>query len=375
MANLEPGTRNPEHQDRKVLVAMSGGVDSSVAAAVLLQQGYRVVGVTMLLWPEDVPGAEEGCCGTVHLNDAREVCHRLQIPHYTMDLQKEFLEEVVGPFVSTYLAGRTPNPCILCNEHLKFRHLLRKAGGLGMDLLATGHYARILGNGTFNLVRGIDKSKDQTYFLFTLDQNEMSRLLFPLGSMTKNDVRARALELGLPVYEKPESQEICFVPPGGLQKFISGRAAKLPGPGDIVDMDGNVIGRHRGACFYTIGQRKGLGIASAEPLYVVRIDAASNTLVAGSRYDASFGALTAGGITWTGGGPPKTNFRAQVQIRHQHKPAPSIIKVKDDSKISVQFDEPQHGVAPGQAAVLYDGDIVLGGGWIEKAIGAEANSE
>lgn len=358
----ESKIRNTE--SKTALIAMSGGVDSSVAAAVLLEQGYRVVGVTMLLWPEDVPGSEEGCCGTVHLNDARAVCQYLGIPHYTMDLQEEFLHDVVDPFITTYLDGRTPNPCILCNRHLKFKHLLQKAVGIGADLLATGHYARILGNGFYRLARGIDVYKDQTYFLFTLGQKEMARLLFPLGNMTKEDVRAKAFDLGLRVYEKPESQEICFVPPAGLRDFLSRNAAFLPGPGKIIDLEGNPVGVHEGSCFYTIGQRRGLGIASAQPLYVVKIDAATNTVVVGTRDDASFTGLLASNMSWTNGEPPGKNFQAQVQIRHRHTPSQSLVTVGEDGTVTVIFDEPQHGVAPGQAVVVYDGDIVLGGGWI-----------
>lgn len=364
MSRLDTRHQKPD----TVLVAMSGGVDSSVAAAVLLEQGYRVFGMTMLLWPEDVEGAEEGCCGTVHLNDAREVCHRLGISHYTLDLQKEFLSDVVHPFVATYLNGRTPNPCISCNEHLKFRHLLRKATGIGADLLATGHYARILGDGPFQLARGVDATKDQTYFLFTLGQKEMSRLLFPLGEMTKEEVRSKARILDLPVHEKAESQEICFVPPGKLRDFISQNAPDLPGPGEVVDMEGKVIGGHEGACFYTVGQRKGLGIASAEPIYVVKIDAAANIVVMGTRENSSFKGLSASGVSWTAGGPPGREFSAQVQIRHQHIPVMSRIEVSENVVIHIIFDEPQHGVAPGQAVVIYDGDIVLGGGWITESL-------
>jgi tRNA-specific 2-thiouridylase len=376
MTNSEPGTRNTEPKDLTVLVAMSGGVDSSVAAAVLQEQGYRVAGITMLLWPEDVPGAEEGCCGTVHLNDARAVCLKLGIPHYTLDLQKEFLSDVVEPFVDTYLEGRTPNPCILCNEHLKFRHLLRKARGVGADLLATGHYARIMGGvggeSPWRLARGVDDSKDQTYFLFPMDQGILSHLLFPLGSMTKAEVRARARELGLSVHEKPESQEICFVPPGGLRDFIREkgsdfRSGGLPGPGEIVDTEGNVLGTHEGACFYTVGQRKGLGIAAPEPLYVVRIDAATNTVIVGKRAESSFSGLTASGFTWIEGTPPSGSFEATIQIRHRHTPAPSTIIVNEDGTVDVAFNEPQHGVAPGQAVVVYDSEYVLGGGWIENS--------
>jgi len=370
MTNPKPETRNPKPQDRTVLVAMSGGVDSSVAAGVLIEQGYRVTGVTMLLWPEDVPGAEEGCCGTVHLNDAREVCHRLGISHYTLDFQKEFLSDVVHPFVATYLDGRTPNPCISCNEHLKFRHLLSKATGIGADLLATGHYARILetgDNGSRRLARGVDTSKDQTYFLFTLGQAEMARLLFPLGEMTKKQVRQKAEALDLPIHAKAESQEICFVPPGGLRDFISQNAPDLPGPGEVVDLEGNVIGSHEGACFYTVGQRKGLGIASAQPLYVVKIDASSNTVVMGTFEAASFKGLSASGVSWAGGTPPGSRFEATVQIRHRHTPAVSLVTIHEDGMITVSFNEPQHGVAPGQAVVVYDGDIVLGGGWISES--------
>ncbi len=366
---MERGTWNLKLQDRTVLVAMSGGVDSSVAAAVLRDQGYRVAGVTMLLWPEEAPGAEEGCCGTVHLNDAREVCHRLEIPHYTLDLQEEFLHDVVRPFVETYLAGRTPNPCIACNEHLKFRHLLRKAMGIGADLLATGHYARILGENPWRLARGVDTGKDQSYFLFPMDQEILAHLLFPLGQMTKEEVRKKARVLGLPVHEKPESQEICFVPPGGLRDFIRENGAGLPGPGKIVDTRGMELGIHDGACFYTVGQRKGLGIASTEPLYVVRIDSASNTVVLGKREEAAFQGLTAGGFRWIEGAPPADRLQAAVQIRHRHTPVPSRVHVHSDGSVTVLFRDPQHGVAPGQAVVVYDGDIVLGGGWIDTAIG------
>jgi len=344
---------------------MSGGVDSSTAAGILVEEGYRVAGVTMLLWPEDVPGAEQGCCGTVHLNDAREVCHRLGIPHYTLNLQKEFLSDVVRPFVATYLKGRTPNPCISCNEHLKFHHLMRKAAGIGADLLATGHYARILGNGSYDLARGVDASKDQTYFLFTLGQRELSRLIFPLGILTKEQVREKARSFSLPIHAKAESQEICFVPPGGLRDFIRGKAPALPGPGDVLDLRGKVVGRHEGACFYTVGQRKGLGIASREPMYIVRIDASANTVVLGTRQAASFEGLLAGRVRWVRGDPPDSRFEAQVQIRHRHTPALSLVTVQEDGTIKVDFKEPQHGVAPGQAVVVYDGDIVMGGGWIE----------
>jgi tRNA-specific 2-thiouridylase len=357
-----------EINDKTVLVAMSGGVDSSTAAAVLLEKGYRVAGATMLLWPEDVPGAEEGCCGTAHLQDARIVCQKLGIRHYTMDLRAEFLSEVVGPFVETYLAGRTPNPCILCNQHLKFRHLMRKARAVGADLLATGHYARILGNGPRKLARGADGDKDQSYFLFPLSQEELKHLVFPMGNMTKEEVRNKARELELPVHGKPESQDVCFILPGGLRDFISSRAPELPGPGSILDTRGNFLGTHEGSCFYTVGQRKGLGIAGKEPLYVTRIDAEINTITLGERLDALSSGLILRCPHWVGGPSPGIPFHARIQIRHRHTPTGCTVDSGPEGAIRVIFDEPQHGVSPGQAAVIYDRDVVLGGGWIESSI-------
>ncbi len=355
--------------NKTVMVAMSGGVDSSVAAALLKDQGYRVVGATMLLWDGEAVGVESGCCGTQDLIDARAVCARLDIRHYGIDLRKEFDREVIQPFARTYLDGRTPNPCILCNERLKFRYLLRKARSVGADRLATGHYARIAGDGPYTLNRGADRGKDQTYFLFPVDQEILSHLIFPLADMTKEEVRTRAREQGLPVHEKAESQEICFIPPGGLKGFLEQNSRGEVAPGPVVDMSGRVIGSHDGFCHYTIGQRKGLGVAAGEPLYVVRIDPPTNTIVLGSREEASSRGLVANGVTWVGGPPAAAGFRAQVQIRHRHSPADCEVEVLDGDSFRVTFDDPQHGIAPGQAAVVYDGDLVLGGGWITKGVG------
>ncbi|TNF50494.1 tRNA 2-thiouridine(34) synthase MnmA [bacterium] len=350
-----------------VIVAMSGGVDSSVAAALLLEQGYRVVGVTMLLWDGEAHGIESGCCGTQDLSDARAVCSHLGINHYSMDLRQEFMDDVVEPFIRTYLTGQTPNPCILCNEHLKFRYLLNKALAVGAGKLATGHYARVIGNGSRRLARGLDSSKDQSYFLYPVDQSVLGHLLLPLGELSKEEVRQRAGDLGLKVHEKPDSQEICFIPPGGLKEFIrdSGEAHIRPGP--VLDMEGNSLGTHDGVCYYTVGQRKGLGIANREPLYVVKIDAETNTVVLGPRNEATSRELTVDRARWIAGESPPALFRASVQIRHRHTPAPCLVQIGKEGSMKAVFDEPQHGVAPGQAAVVYDGDYVLGGGWISEA--------
>ncbi len=343
---------------------MSGGVDSSVAAALLVRQGYRVVGVTMLLWPEDVLGSDNRCCSTQDLADARAVCAKLGIRHYSMDLVEQFMEEVVRPFTDTYLEGKTPNPCILCNEHLKFRHLMRKARAVGADLLATGHYARITGNVVRRLARGQDPEKDQSYFLFPVDQAILEHLIFPVGDLKKEEVRSLAGELDLPVHEKPDSQEICFIPEGGIRDFIRGASAGSIEPGPIVDTSGINVGTHEGVCFYTVGQRRGLGVSGKEPYYIVRIEPGNNTIVVGSRDEAASTGFAAEGVNWIEGIVPASRFTSAVQIRHRHKPALATITVKGDSAIEVAFDEPQHGVAPGQAVVLYDGDYVTGGGWI-----------
>lgn len=343
---------------------MSGGVDSSVAAAVLAEQGFRVTGVTMLLASEK--GLEPGESGfsSEHVHDAQAVCRRLGIEHETMDLRDQFLSDVVEPFVRSYLSGRTPNPCILCNEQVKFRFLFEKARMAGAGMVATGHYARVLQDGPRGLGRGADQGKDQSYFLFFLGQAELGRLVLPLGSMRKDEVRKKARDLKLPVHEKGESQDACFIQPEGVRGFLCQNAASLPGPGWFVDKAGSRLGRHDGACFFTVGQRKGLGVAAPFPLYVVKINADANEVVLGSREEASFPEFTLSSPRWVMGTPPEGPFRSLVQIRHRQTPVGCRSQFLSDGTLRVVFDNPQHGVAPGQAAVFYDREKVLGGGWI-----------
>lgn len=346
----------------RVFVAMSGGVDSSVAAALLMEQKHDVTGVTMQLWQS---GDEEGgCCSVSAVRDARRVCDLLGIPHYTLNFRESFDRSVVEPFADAYAAGRTPNPCIVCNDVVKFADLLGRVSAQGADYLATGHYARIVSEsaGEPRLARGMDPDKDQSYFLYRMTPAHLEHVVFPVGELHKSEVRAFAERFGLPVAKKAESQEVCFAAAGKHAELVRERRPESGVPGDIVSLEGEALGRHTGIADYTVGQRKGLGIGgSADPLYVVGIDAQTNRVVVGPRSALAVRAVTASNVVWNDTGTDD-DFTAVVRYRMEPRHARVA---RDQDELSVTFDEPIEGVARGQAVVCYQGDVVVGGGVIE----------
>ncbi len=348
----------------RVVVAMSGGVDSSVAAALLAEGDREVVGITL-----NLAGDASRCCSLEDADDARRVAESLGIRFYVANYRERFRTEVIEAFADAYLAGRTPIPCVVCNQRFKFHHLMERSRALGAARVATGHYARIDRDpvsGRLRLRRGVDRDKDQSYYLFDLRQEQLSRIEFPLGEMKKDEVRTRARALGLRTAEKPESQEICFVPEGRYAAVVERvRPATLPGDGEIVDEAGRVLGRHAGIHHYTVGQRRGLGISGEVRRYVKRIDAAANRVVVGTDSELLESGARVSGVSWVAGSPPDASVRAEVQIRYRHEGAAATVEPCADARALVHFDAPVRALAPGQAAVFYRGDEVLGGGWIE----------
>ena len=355
----------------RIVIGMSGGVDSSVATALLVEQGYEVVGITMRVAP--APTGEErasrfgSCCGTEATDDAREVARALGIRHYVLNMEDEFEQKVIGRFVTEYGAGRTPVPCVACNSELKFGSLLGRARAWDATTVATGHYARIgrdPATGRHLLLRAADPRKDQSDFLWPLSQAQLAAARFPVGALTKDEVRAQARRLGLITADKPESQEICFVPDDDYRGFLRRRAPEMFRPGAIVDRQGSVVGTHAGIASYTVGQRRGLGLASGRPLYVVDLDAQRNTVRVGEAPDLDSDRVMAEAVNFIACDPPRSALRVEAKIRHGHRPAAATVQALEGGRAQVVFDRPQRAASPGQSIVFYDGDVVVGGGVI-----------
>ncbi len=369
MGELTVRTGGPG-EGRRVVVAMSGGVDSSMAAALLLQQGYAVIGIMLRLWADHSAGepVENRCCSLEAMDNARRVAAHLGIPFYLINAEAPFKSVVVDYFTAEYAAGRTPNPCLRCNRHIRFGFLLERALALGANYLATGHYARVRRrDGLFELLKGVDPHKDQSYALAMLTQEQLARVLFPLGELTKAEVRRLAHERGLPVADRPESQELCFLSDGSYRGFLARHAPQALVPGPILDADGRELGRHQGLPLYTIGQRKGLGIAVGEPRYVVAMDTTRNALIVGPVEGLLSRGLVAHGVNWIAGHPPAGPVRVTAKIRYRAPDQPATATPLDDDRVQVTFDQPQQAITPGQAVVLYQGDVCLGGGIIAAA--------
>ena len=367
----------------RIVVAMSGGVDSSVTAALLKQQGHDVIGVTLNVWPETAtqttdscdptPSRSKACCGNSAVDDARRVADALDIPYYVLNFRELFREQVIADFVREYTRGRTPNPCVRCNQHVKFRPVLQRAAALGAEYIATGHYVQRdedPATGRWRLRKAIDPSKDQSYVLYPMRQDELARTLFPLGGLPKTETRRLARELGLPVAEKAESMEICFVPDNKYARYVTEQAPDAAEPGPIVDLSGRYLGQHNGIVNYTVGQRKGLGLTSPEPLFVIGIEPERNVVVVGPDKDLRSRALIAEDVNLVALPELSGPLRCRARIRYRMSEAPATLEPlpeEGEGVVRVVFDEPQRAITPGQSVVLYDDDVVLAGGIIRRA--------
>ena len=356
--------------ENRVIVAMSGGVDSSVAAALLVRQDYEVIGVTLNVWPktdpEDGIERDQACCSLAAADDARRVARKLAIPHYVLNYRELFAEQVIRDFCDEYLRGRTPNPCIRCNRFLKFGALLKLADQLGARHIATGHYARRVYNeasGRWHLLKGLDPGKDQSYVLYVLTQPQLARSLFPLGGLTKEETRRLAGDWGLPVADKPDSQEVCFVPSDNYVEFLEDYVGHTGSPGSIVNRRGEVLGTHRGLARYTVGQRKGLGLARARPLYVLEIDPSSNALIVGEDSELLCSGALAEEANWISVSRPRSGIKVKAKVRYRSDEVAARL-FEQNGQVLARFDQPQRAVAPGQAIVFYQEDLVVGGGVI-----------
>ena len=357
---------------KRVVVAMSGGVDSSTTAWFLKEKGYEVIGATMCIGMMDkTQGGPARCCGLADIEDARRVALQLEIPFYVIHLREEFEEEVIKYFCEEYVKGRTPNPCILCNEKVKFGSFLKKALELEANFIATGHYTRLDFDeriGRYLLKKGVDRRKDQSYVLFSLTQDQFRHTLFPLGELRKEEVRKKALQLGLRVHDKPESQEVCFIQETSYHSFLSERLKESIEPGPILDKNGNILGRHKGIPFYTVGQRRGLRLAKGKPLYVIGIDRENNVIIVGGEEEVYSDTFIVDSVNWIVPQEMIPSHNTQVKIRYNHPGSEASISSKGEGELEVKFKSPQKAITPGQAAVFYDGETVLGGGWIKDVL-------